>query len=78
MEDFGSADSELLREWHYCQKDVLERYGDYSIEALREQVRTINQFKEKRTGSVLLTGRTRVFGSDVETLKNIAEVVQHG
>ncbi|WP_435334756.1 hypothetical protein [Haloarchaeobius sp. TZWWS8] len=61
-----TAESILLREWALCQKKVLQEWAGEPISELERHVKSLNSFDENRNGSVLLTGRTRIFSLDSE------------
>lgn len=67
FDSLGQAESELLRERSFCQRDVLERFAGIEIEELREHVTNINEFEHTRNGRVLLTGRPRFFDPDKDS-----------
>lgn len=61
FDSFRQAESELLREWAFQQRRVLERFAGLPIEELREHVLSINEYGDTREGRVILTGRPRFF-----------------
>lgn len=77
FEELENANSNLLREWHFKQKDVLQRYAHLDIQELRKQVQTINDFNSKPTGRVLLAGRARVFDSEDAVISGLSEEIQN-
>ncbi|MFC6733054.1 hypothetical protein [Haladaptatus sp. GCM10025893] len=68
LNKIDTAESVLLREWALCQKRVLQKWSGEPISELESRVKSMNSFDENRNGSVLLTGRTRIFSLDSEGL----------
>ncbi|WP_323173073.1 hypothetical protein [Natrialba sp. PRR66] len=77
LNSIDSLNSDLLREWAICQKDVLQRFGKMSTESLRDYVLSIDSYANKNDGDIILTGRTRIFDSnDAGPISTIAGGMQ--
>lgn len=72
----NSIGSPLLREWNSCQKEIIRKWRDAPLEDLESYVFKLNSFDQKRNGSVLLTGRTRLFDNQDEIISDIIQGVQ--
>lgn len=68
MSNIDRAESDLLREWAICQKEILREWGNTSLDELNQHVVNINSFGQRRNGSVLLTGRARFFSLEKESI----------
>lgn len=61
FDSLHAGGSELLREWSYCQREVLERFGQMDCDELRNYVTSLDEYQNTIEGRVVLTGRPRFF-----------------
>lgn len=67
----------LLREWSIIQKTIIREWGNKSVADIEDEVVSLNSYGDKQNGSVLLTGRTRLFDEDEqEVFEGIMAEVQ--
>ena len=73
----SNMSSLLLREWSIIQKTIIREWGNKSVAAIENEIVSINSYEQKQNGSVLLTGRTRLFDEDEqEVFEGIMAEVQ--
>jgi len=66
-----NIESVLLKEWDLRQRDVLNEYGEMSMEALREEVQSMPEFKITPITDELLEPRRRDFDEPVDPIQEL-------